>query len=417
MSVPSTFTILNESGTGTKTTFHGTFRIFDETDLLVYFVDHDTGKEELQTTGYTVTISAVDNTFTIEFDSAPADTVNVVAYPNVANDQTLAIGTRVKYRENQLMTALDKAMICIQVLTDKLRRSILFPASATTFNGALPAPIVPGRALVINSSGTGVDYSGSDLTDLDDAVAAVSAASVAAIAAQAAAELAETNAETAETNAAISSAAAAAIQASLNIPDIATSTAGDLLQVNAGKTAYEFTSPGVGADKIVRLDAAGKLPAIDGSRLTHVVQIVNSTVSNVITCSTALPVDDTIPQNTEGTEVTTVTITPRSAANILIIEAIVIASEPGSGKAYGSLALFQDSTANALAAVTQIIDNLGTAILTLQHVMVAGTTLATTFKIRAGRLTSTLYVNGDSSGTRFFGGKCNSGITVREYVP
>lgn len=58
------------------------------------------------------------------------------------------------------------------------------------------------------------------------------------------------------------------------------------------------------------------------SYVNGVVQEVRNSTASVITCNVAIPEDDTIPQNTEGVEVITVSITPVSASSKLRIQAI-----------------------------------------------------------------------------------------------
>lgn len=144
-----------------------------------------------------------------------------------------------------------------------------------------------------------------------------------------------------------------------------------------------------------------------------IVQIVEaSPVVTVVTCSTAIPNDDTIPQNTEGDEVITVAITPTSATNRLRIEAEAICCISTTG--YTTMALFQDSTAAALAVDTYYDPNQAPDKRTIVHEMEAGTTSATTFKIRVGPNTGTVYVNGQAAGTRIFGGISAARLRVVE---
>ena len=145
-----------------------------------------------------------------------------------------------------------------------------------------------------------------------------------------------------------------------------------------------------------------------------VVQTVSSSTGALITCTTVMPRDDTIPQQTEGDEVLTVTITPKKTTNILHIYFTgMVTQNPATGT---SIALFQDATANALAAVQQ--KNSAYSSGSLFHSMAAGTTSSTTFKIRVGPATaSTSYVNGDSSSSsREFGGVASTILMVTEYL-
>lgn len=137
---------------------------------------------------------------------------------------------------------------------------------------------------------------------------------------------------------------------------------------------------------------------------TNAIQQVKYTAySAVATGSTTIPLDDTIPQNTEGVEYMTLAITPKSTTNKLLIEAMFFGSFAIAGGSDIVVALFQDTTANALAAVAQYMaTSTGRMTIPLQHYMTAGTTSSTTFKIRAGSNNAgTTTFNGFSGGRVF----------------
>lgn len=134
----------------------------------------------------------------------------------------------------------------------------------------------------------------------------------------------------------------------------------------------------------------------------------NTTYSSI---TTAMPYDNSIPQSGEGGEVCTVTITPLSSSNRLVIEAQFFGTSTSSGTV---IALYQDSTAGAIAAgvlahTNDVVTNGG-----IRYEMAAGTTSATTFKLRAGNNGgATTYVNGTSGG-RLLGGVAACRIKVTE---
>jgi len=145
------------------------------------------------------------------------------------------------------------------------------------------------------------------------------------------------------------------------------------------------------------------------------VQVVNATYSAVATGSTVIPLDDTIPQNTEGTEFMSLSITPKSATNILVISIIFYCSSSLS-VIDTTVALFQDSIASAIAVtgVTSAGVNYRT-ILPLTHTMTAGTTSSTTYKVRVGPSSAgTITMNG-ASGSRYYGAIPKSSIIITEY--
>ena len=142
-----------------------------------------------------------------------------------------------------------------------------------------------------------------------------------------------------------------------------------------------------------------------------VYQIVRSTSNSLVTCTTVLPADDTIPQNDEGDEVITATITPKSATSKLFIEFYGQFNISTTGRA--SFALFQDSTAGALAATGFRFGFNGV----LHYFMTSGTTSSTTFKIRCGPgSTETIYINGNSGGTRVMGGVSLATLKITEFI-
>jgi hypothetical protein len=145
-----------------------------------------------------------------------------------------------------------------------------------------------------------------------------------------------------------------------------------------------------------------------------VLQRVSTQTGALATGTTTMPLDDTIPQNTEGTQFITLSITPKSAASILRIDVSAVIGL--SGSVVTGMALFQDTTASALA--TSIItaggvNHVSTA--TMTHTMTSGTTSATTFKIRIGPASAATVTFNGAGGARYFGGVMASGITITEY--
>lgn len=149
-----------------------------------------------------------------------------------------------------------------------------------------------------------------------------------------------------------------------------------------------------------------------------IVQVVRSVDGAVATGTTQIPFDDTIPQNTEGDQYMSQAITPSAAANLLCVDHL---GDYASSNAAASLflgALFQDSTANALAAVYQARQPVagGLCSLAISHLMVAATISATTFKVRAGiNAAGTTTFNG-AAGARIFGGVMASHLHIEEIM-
>ncbi len=145
-----------------------------------------------------------------------------------------------------------------------------------------------------------------------------------------------------------------------------------------------------------------------------IVQIVNDQDGAVATGTTTIPSDDTIPQNTEGDEYMSLSITPTSATNKLKID-VVVNVAVNVINTTARTALFQDSTANALAAIQNELSSQDNRVVcdSFTHYMEAGTTDSTTFKVRCGGSSGTLTFNGQN-GSRLFGGVIASSITITE---
>ena len=143
------------------------------------------------------------------------------------------------------------------------------------------------------------------------------------------------------------------------------------------------------------------------------IQRVYTSTGAYASTPTQIPMDDTIPQNTEGAELLTLAITPSAANSILMIETNVWMSV--SGTAICSTSLFQDTTANALASMATTLTTNYIDALTMQHSMVAGTTSETTFKLRYGPdRAQTTKINGYSTTSRFHGGVASTTLSITE---
>ncbi len=124
-----------------------------------------------------------------------------------------------------------------------------------------------------------------------------------------------------------------------------------------------------------------------------VLQYAISAYTTQTSTSLVIPVDGSIPQNNEGTEILTATITPTSASSKLLIEfdAPFTGGNSGMGNVFS---LFQDSVADAIvAASSTIMASTVANQAMLRHYMTSGTTSATTFKIRWGVTGGIGYIN------------------------
>ncbi|MBP6892699.1 hypothetical protein KBB68_03930 [Candidatus Babeliales bacterium] len=185
----------------------------------------------------------------------------------------------------------------------------------------------------------------------------------------------------------------------------ATTLSAGVIQSNASV----LSSLGIGSANQVLKNTAGTV----GWSLTGVLQITStSTSARISTTGTSIPDDDTIPQNTEGTEILTLSVTPKSASSTLLI--IFATGGTPTASSAGISALFVDSTASALSAT--YINQRGSGASysgVLQFVTASGSTTARTYKIRVGG--GDFQINSGSS-SRKFGGTAATYLIVIEYI-
>jgi len=149
--------------------------------------------------------------------------------------------------------------------------------------------------------------------------------------------------------------------------------------------------------------------------VSKAVQMVNTQTGALATGTTIMPMDNTIPQITEGDQYMTRTITPNNASNELLIEVVLCAATSTSG--YFQVALFVGSTADALAAVSSYKAANETQVIAFAHKVAAGVTSELTFRVRASStLAGTTTFNGFAAAAKL-GGVMASSITITEYTP
>jgi len=160
----------------------------------------------------------------------------------------------------------------------------------------------------------------------------------------------------------------------------------------------------------------GGIPA--GASGGGIIQIVNTNYTTFFSTTSTVPLDDTIPQNTEGAEVTTLSITPRSANNKILVRVIMQVTNDNSSY-INAISLYRDSVANALASSWSrtVANNNPVSAMVIEYLDSPSTTSAITYKVRAGTNGGTggqtLQING-GSGVRYLGGALSSGITLME---
>lgn len=199
----------------------------------------------------------------------------------------------------------------------------------------------------------------------------------------------------------------------IRVTTVATDTFSAVTRTQQGSSARTIL---VG-DQVAAVLTAADLDDYVAVTAKRVVQVVNFQTGAVATGTATIPGDDSVPQNTEGTEFMTLAITPKSAGNTLKIDVVFCVGV--STARTPIVALFQDSTAAALAAAWETCSGSpSVAVIAFTHYMTAGVAgTPTTFKVRAGPdAAATITFNGISGG-RIFGGVMASSITITEIIP
>lgn len=145
------------------------------------------------------------------------------------------------------------------------------------------------------------------------------------------------------------------------------------------------------------------------------IQVLRSASGAVATGATVVPYDDTIPQSGEGDQYFSQAITAASPVNVFDIDFLLQLGNASNNILVASL--YQDATANALASAAVVTGGFSPSGCAGRHLMLAGTAVATTFKVRAGgNAAGTTVLNGATGGTRVYGGVMNSYLRITEVM-
>jgi hypothetical protein len=170
-------------------------------------------------------------------------------------------------------------------------------------------------------------------------------------------------------------------------------------------TVDTLTNKSIAATQLTGTIAAAALPA--GS----VLQVVNSQTSTYTSTAVQIPIDNTIPQITEGGQALSLAITPTSATSKLLFQIILMVAPSITANIVG--ALFQGATSSAISTGWTYVGGGAETILSFNYFMTSGTTSPTTFTVRYGSNGGTIYLNGTSGG-QYLGGTLTSSVTITE---
>jgi hypothetical protein len=363
MTVSTTTNKIRYSGTGSQYVFPYTFKIFADADLEVILTS-TTGVDTTKTltTHYTVSGAGSGSGGNVTMITAPASGEYLTVKRNLDILQETDYVENDPFPAESHENALDRLTMICQQINEAVDRALKMSVGSGLSDITFP-PLVANEYLLVNPTGDGLETTAL-LSSLGSEAAAV--------------------------------AQCVQLVGDQTVAGTKTFTSFPVTPSSLPSSNYQV------CNKLYR----------DTKQVGDIVQIVNTQTGAVATGTTQMPYDDTIPQNSEGDEYMTLAITPTSASNKLIIDVIFYAtSDTGSI----SVAIFQDTAANALAAISLSIDSAGRPdVAIFRHYMNAGTTSATTFKVRAGLNGSGTTTFNGTGGDRRFGGVAASSITIIE---
>lgn len=145
-------------------------------------------------------------------------------------------------------------------------------------------------------------------------------------------------------------------------------------------------------------------------------QHIDATYGLYTTTTANIPLDDTIPQNTEGFLIISQAITPLAADSIIEVSGAINAI--GGTQTMAIVSVF-DSAVSATDAVAVFMGGTASAThmqaIPIMYRVIAGSTSARTISVRFGTNTGTGYINGNNS-SRLFGGASVSRVAIREIL-
>jgi len=194
------------TGDGVTTAFSFPYKFQANGDLVVLSVDPVTEIETelVEDTDYTVAGAGVDAGGTVTLTVALTTGLKLVIYRDTPEIQTYSPQFNGPLPVPTLGDSLDKLGMMIQRLMDMASRSLRLPDGKTdSFDPRLPKLLAsnPGRALLINDTGDGLQL-GPDASDIADAEANAAAALASQVAAAASATAAAASAAAAAASAA-----------------------------------------------------------------------------------------------------------------------------------------------------------------------------------------------------------------------
>lgn len=191
---------------------------------------------------------------------------------------------------------------------------------------------------------------------------------------------------------------------------------GNPVRLAIGAAATVLRSDGTDASwsKVaLATDVSGILPPANAPT-GSIIQTVYASYASNAGLSVAIPADDTIPQNTEGTQILTASIVPSSTSHL--IRATFQGDATPSSSDIICAALFRNVGVNALCSRFLSVSLSPGFMIGLTYVDSPGSVSTQTYNLRVGSSATTVYMNGTNGPARRGGGTQIATLMLEEIV-
>jgi len=387
-------------GNGVTTVFTGTWKVLNEDYFNCKLRNVSTGAEELLSNGSDYTLTFDDSGYQVTLTSAPSNEYQVIRYRSVSMDQSSPYKTSKGFQGAVIENSFDKITAIAQDMQDTVSRSLVrdIASNECDISGAVLHNV--GAAIYNNDAVTKgyVD----ELAIIAGNVPSPAIGDVGSVLEATGEGLFDWVAPT--------------------VPEIALT---DIADIAAGTMLVRLPGSGNGPPVAATMTAAGYSLMDDAdaaAQLTTlglygtVIDRAYGELTTVLTGTTIIPFDDTIPTSSEGTALTglTASITPKTTTNKLRVTVSVPVAAGTVQKAV-AVALFVNGGGNAVAVgVNECSNNDNPSVINFTHEYIPGVTTAQTFTLRFGPSTATTITINGGAGARFFAGTLKATIVVEE---
>lgn len=391
MTLSSETSRVSYNGDGSTPTFSVPFKYLAKSDIKAVHVS-TLGAQTTWVLDTHYTLTAPGDTGTLTPTTTPATGEKLVIYRDPSTLQPLDLVANDAQPSESLETAFDRAVMICQRVKDLVTRAFRL-TDGDTSGAALT--VTPEANTVLGWDASGNLANIANATPTTPADGSVSTAKI------------QDDAVTA------AKVADGAIDAAAKIGNDVVTFA-KIQNVGTAKLLGRATA---GSGDIEEL-AIGSGVSITGGTATlaagTVVDRAYAEVLTVVGVTGAIPQDDTIPQSTEGDQILSASITPKTTTNRVRVTVNywgTATTTPTVATAVFNGAANAIHAHNATAATGGPIVQVFTV---FEHV--PGVTSAQTYTVRVGVSGGTFYVNGASGGTRLFGGVSRATIVLEEIV-